>query len=175
MIGGTNSSRSFGKSRIIIALVFIGFSLISYLSSKEYNPVTGEEQYISLTPKQEIALGLQAAPQMIKQYGGLYPDQKYQDLVDKIGNSLVTNSKASETVYQFDFVRLMQGAIQGISFVGMGLIWKHKGDVEGLTTASTLFALMIIGFCIGLNLYTIGLVSALLILFILEMKYIKRR
>ncbi|MFZ1291655.1 MAG: hypothetical protein WAR79_16275 [Melioribacteraceae bacterium] len=84
MIGGTGNTRSFGKSRLIIALIFIGFSLISFLSSKEYNPVTGEEQYIGMTPKQEIALGLQAAPQMIQQYGGLYPNQQYQDIVDRI-------------------------------------------------------------------------------------------
>ena len=99
MIGGTRrgGSRSFGKSRLIIALIFIGFSFISYLSSKEYNPVTGENQYISITPRQEIALGLQAAPQMIQQHGGLYPDQKYQDMVDNIGNALVKNSKAAES------------------------------------------------------------------------------
>ncbi|MCB9207361.1 MAG: M48 family metalloprotease [Ignavibacteriales bacterium] len=103
MIGGTGNSRSFGKTRLIIALVFIGFSLISYLGSKEYNPVTGEEQYISMTPRQEIALGLQAAPEMIQQYGGLYPDQKYQDMVDNIGLKLVRNTKAAETEYQFDF------------------------------------------------------------------------
>lgn len=103
MLGGGSQSRSFAKSRLIIALIFIGFSLISYLSSKEYNPVTGEEQYISLTPRQEIALGLQAAPQMIKQFGGLYPNQQYQDLVDRIGNNLVRNTKVAETVYQFDF------------------------------------------------------------------------
>lgn len=103
MIGGTGTSRSFGKSRIFIALLFIGFSLISFLSSKEYNPVTGEEQYIGMTPKQEIALGLQAAPQMIQQYGGLYPNQQYQDIVDRIGMNLIKNSKASETEYQFDF------------------------------------------------------------------------
>lgn len=103
MIGGTGNTRSFGKSRLIIALVFIGFSLISFLSSKEYNPVTGEEQYIGMTPKQEIALGLQAAPQMIDQYGGLYPNQQYQDIVDRIGMSLVRNSKAAETEYQYEF------------------------------------------------------------------------
>ena len=103
MIGGTRTNRSLGKSRLIIALVFIGFSFISYLSSKEYNSVTGEDQYISLTPRQEIALGLQAAPKMIQQHGGLYPEQKYQDMVDRIGNSLVRNSKAGSTVYQYDF------------------------------------------------------------------------
>ena len=103
MIGGRRRNRSFGKSRLIIALFFIGFSLISYFSSKEYNPVTGEDQYISLTPRQEIALGLRAAPQMIQQHGGLYPEQKYQDLVDRIGNALVRNSQAGQTVYQYDF------------------------------------------------------------------------
>ena len=103
MIGGAGRNRSFGKSRLIIALFFIGFSLFSYFGSKEYNPVTGEDQYISITPRQEIALGLQAAPQMIRQHGGLYPDEKYQNLVDRIGQSLVENSKASETVYQYEF------------------------------------------------------------------------
>lgn len=103
MIGGTKKNRSFGKSRLIIALIFIGFSFISYFSSKEYNSVTGEDQYISLTPRQEIALGLQAAPKMIQQYGGLYPEQRYQEMVDRIGNALVNNSRVKETVYQFEF------------------------------------------------------------------------
>jgi len=103
MLGRTRRSRSFGKSRLIIALIFIGFSFFSYLGSKEYNDVTGENQYLSMTPRQEIALGLQAAPQMIKQYGGLYPDQNAQELVDNIGRELVRQSKASETEYQFDF------------------------------------------------------------------------
>jgi beta-barrel assembly-enhancing protease len=103
MLGGKGRNRTFEKSRIIIAIIFIGISLFSYLRSKEYNPVTGEDQYISLTPRQEIALGLQATPKMIEQYGGLYPDKKSQDLVDRIGQSLVRNSKAIETIYQFDF------------------------------------------------------------------------
>ncbi len=104
MLGGFGrQSRSFGKSRLIIAVIFIAFSFISYLGSKEYNPVTGEDQYISITPKQEIALGLRATPQMIQQYGGLYPDQKYQNLVEKVGHKVVTYSQAGKTQYKFDF------------------------------------------------------------------------
>ncbi len=104
MLGGARrSGTSMLKVRLLIAVGFIGFSLFSYLGSKEYNPVTGEAQYISMTPRQEVALGLQAAPKMIQQYGGLYPDQKYQDMVDNIGHALVQNSTASETEYQFDF------------------------------------------------------------------------
>ncbi len=106
MLGSTRRSRSYSKSRIIIALVFIGFSLFSYLGSKEYNEVTGENQYISLTPRQEIALGLQAAPKMIQKFGGLYPDKAAQDAVNRIGNELVKNSLAAKTEYKFDFYLL---------------------------------------------------------------------
>ncbi len=103
MLGGTSRGRSLGKSRLIVAIIFIGFSLFSYFSSKEYNPVTGENQYISITPKQEIALGLRATPQMIQQYGGMYPSQEYQDIVDRIGNTLIKNSEAGKTPYQYEF------------------------------------------------------------------------
>ena len=77
------------------------------------------------------------------------------------------------SVYNFDFARLMQGALQGISFIGMGLIWKNKDGVEGLTTASTLFGVVILGFLIGLDYWMIGISSAVLILMILESKYWK--
>ncbi|MGH7885845.1 MAG: M48 family metalloprotease [Thermodesulfobacteriota bacterium] len=98
------SGRRGGKGRLLIGLAFAAFAFFSYCSSKEYNPVTGEEQYVSLTPKQEIAIGLQSTPQMIEQYGGLYPDQRAQDFVDKIGNRLLKNSeKISELPWEFEF------------------------------------------------------------------------
>lgn len=95
--------RSGGTGRLLVAAVMVIFALISFFSSKTYNPVTGEEQYISLTPKQEIALGLQAAPEMIEQYGGLYPDQRYQYSVDQIGKRLLQTDAIADTEWQFDF------------------------------------------------------------------------
>ena len=91
------------KVRLFIGLVMAGFALFSYLSSKKYNPVTGENQYISITPRQEIAMGLQAAPKMIAQYGGLFPNQKAQDLIDAIGMKLVRESEAKQTEWNYDF------------------------------------------------------------------------
>jgi len=96
-------SRSGGKARLLIGVVIAAFALLSYCSSKEFNPVTGENQYVSITPKQEIALGLQSTPQMIKQYGGLYPDQEYQDLVDAIGSKLLLNKQIQDTPWEFEF------------------------------------------------------------------------
>jgi len=57
-----NRRRGFSGGRLLVGLAIAVFALISYFGSKEYNPVTQEEQYIGITPDQEIALGLQAAP-----------------------------------------------------------------------------------------------------------------
>ncbi len=92
-----------GKGRLLIGVVIAAFALLSYCSSKEFNPVTGENQYVSITPKQEIALGLQSTPQMIKQFGGLYQDQELQDYVDAIGNKLLLNKQIQDTPWEFEF------------------------------------------------------------------------
>lgn len=91
------------NSRLIIALVIVGVSLFSYFGTRSTNDVTGEVQHISLTPDQEIAMGLQAAPEMAAEFGGLDPNQSDQAIVDEIGNGVVQGSPASQTPYQYDF------------------------------------------------------------------------
>lgn len=91
------------KMRLIIGAGIVLFAVFKYCSSAEVNPYTGEKQHIALTEEQEIAMGLQAAPEMAQQHGGLYPNQEYQDYVDKVGGRLVNNSIARETGYQYEF------------------------------------------------------------------------
>jgi predicted Zn-dependent protease len=56
-----------------------------------------------MTSEQEIAIGLNNKPQMTQQYGGLYPNDQYQALVDNVGNKLVDNSIARKTPYKYEF------------------------------------------------------------------------
>jgi len=91
------------KIRLLIGAGIILFSLFKYYSHRGTNPYTGKKQSIELTADQEIKIGLHSAPQMAQQHGGLYPNQEAQDLIDKIGKSLVDNSIARETPYRFDF------------------------------------------------------------------------
>ncbi len=88
---------------LIIGIVMALFAVIKYYSLSEYNEITGKTQRVALSPEQEIALGLQSAPQMAQQHGGLHPDQEAQALVDMIGNRLVNSSVAKSTGYRYEF------------------------------------------------------------------------
>jgi len=96
------SSRGFGMGRIIVALIVAGFAIISYLGTREENPYTGETQYIGISREQEVAMGLQAAPQMAEEYGGLDPDADAQAYLDQVCQKLIDNSVSAETDYPFE-------------------------------------------------------------------------
>ena len=95
--------RGGGKIRLFIGLVIVAFAVIKYCGSAETNEHTGEKQYIDLTVNEEIALGLQAAPSMIQQHGGLYQNQEYQNIVDAVGQKLVQSSIGKSTDYRYEF------------------------------------------------------------------------
>jgi predicted Zn-dependent protease len=96
--------------RLIMALLMVALAVGGYYCStrREYNPVTGEVQRVSLTTEQEVALGLQAAPQMASEHGGEHPDPSLQAVIDKVGNKLVAANARGDHAksfgnYQFDF------------------------------------------------------------------------
>lgn len=95
--------RRFGNIRLWIAVAMAGFAVISYLSKGEVNEFTGRKQYIGMTEDQEIAMGLQALPQMIEQFGGDYPDPELQAQVDNMGKALVQSSEVRDSDWNFDF------------------------------------------------------------------------
>ncbi|MCP5096831.1 MAG: M48 family metalloprotease [Chloroflexi bacterium] len=99
---GRSRSRRMGGSRIVAAVVMAVVALISYYSSRSFNPVTNEEQYVAITPDQEIALGLQSLPQMTQQHGGLYPDEELQQYLDDICSQLIFSSAAAQTDWPFE-------------------------------------------------------------------------
>lgn len=91
------------KSRIIIALLIAGFALFKYYSNGTINQITGEKQHISISPEQEIMLGLDGRNYMIQKSGGLYPDKQVQDYIDLIGKKIVQNSDARKSPYNYEF------------------------------------------------------------------------
>lgn len=90
----------------MIGLAMAVFALISYFGSSTFNEVTGEKQHISLTPDQEISLGLQAKPEMVQEFGGEHPDARLRTLVENVGRRVLQQSDANKTGWQFEFTLL---------------------------------------------------------------------
>ncbi|MCG3119405.1 MAG: Beta-barrel assembly-enhancing protease [bacterium] len=99
----SSSQRGCGGARLLIGVAMAAFALISYFGSSVYNPITGEKQHVNITEQQEIALGLQSAPEMAQQYGGLHPDAQARAHVEAVGGRVVANSAAAQSQYPFQF------------------------------------------------------------------------
>ena len=100
------SARRGCSPRIILALLVIGGSVFMHFigTTKYANDFTGREQRLKYASKEEeVALGLQSAPQMIREMGGEHPDRKAQALVDQVGERLVASTAVKDAGYQFDF------------------------------------------------------------------------
>lgn len=97
------NNRGGASSKLLIALVLAGFALGKYYCNSSYNDITGEKQHLSLSPDQEIAMGLQSAPQMIAEMGGAVEGTAYDALVDRVGRTLVEKTDAAKTAYRGRF------------------------------------------------------------------------
>jgi len=130
-----------GNLRYVIALLLAGFSFLTYWCRTQKNPVTGEEQHVNMTAAEEVALGLQAAPQMARQYGGIHPDKQAGASIDQIGQQLVQASGAGNSPYKFNFHLLADEQTinafalpGGQVFITAGLLkhLKSKAQVAGV-------------------------------------------
>lgn len=129
------------KIRLFIGLIIAAFTLFKYYSNSSTNEITGETQHISISPEQEIQLGLDGRDYMIQESGGLYPDEQIQGYIDMLGADIVKNSDANRTPYQYEFHVLadpntvnafaMPG---GQIFITMGLLKRleDKNQVAGV-------------------------------------------
>ncbi|MBC7785444.1 MAG: M48 family metalloprotease [Burkholderiales bacterium] len=93
------------KMRLLIAAVIAAGALISYATKCEKDPHTGEWRAVAMNPEQEIALGLQAAPQMASEMGGAIDPRSSPEAgrVSAMGQKLVDAYKARETAYAGNF------------------------------------------------------------------------
>lgn len=67
------------------------------------NPVTGKKQIVLMTESQEIAMGADADPQIVAQYG-LYENKILQDFITQKGKEMAAVSHRPELKYEFKIV-----------------------------------------------------------------------
>ena len=73
----------------------------------------------------------------------------------------------------YEIARTLAGIATGIGFLGAGTILKTKNDVQGLTTAASIWTVSAIGMAVGLGYYVTTAVSVVLVLMVLHMNKLK--
>lgn len=66
-----------------------------------------------------------------------------------------------------DYARLAAQVITGVGFLGAGAIIHHKGNIKGLTTASTIWLVMAIGLACGSMNFTLAIGGTVVVLVVL--------
>lgn len=102
---GYNQNRGSGCSgRLMMAVIIALVGLFMYMNQTEVNPVTHQKQHVSLTPADEIKLGLESAPQMSREMGGEVPSSDPRaKIVQAMGQFLVDNTLAHKSPWKFQF------------------------------------------------------------------------
>lgn len=85
-----------------ILLACLSFPLL-FFNNCARNPVTGKSQVVLMSEAQEIAMGKEADPQIIAQFG-LYQDKALQDFITQKGKQLAAISHRPNLNYEFKIV-----------------------------------------------------------------------
>lgn len=94
----------FFQSKLFIALLIALVGFFMYIRQVEVNPVTGEKQHVSMSPNQEVSLGLQSAPEMAREMGGELPiTDPRSRVVKNVGELLVSKIGKDNIPWKFQF------------------------------------------------------------------------
>ena len=78
-------------------------------------------------------------------------------------------------IVNFDPARIAAGIVQGVGFIGAGLIFMRGDSVHGITTAAGLWVSAAIGVLVAFHLYAVAIFTAALTLSIFfVMWYVER-
>ena len=124
--------------KLLIAFAAAAFSLFTYFGHSSYNEVTEKKQHLDMSPNQEIALGLQSAPEMAGQFGGVSADPAKQNQVREVGTDIVARSAASRTPYKFNFHLLKDPDTVNAFALPGGQIFLTEGLYRRLRTKGEL-------------------------------------
>lgn len=84
--------------------------------------------------------------------------------------SLNLTSQVSASFPDTDPIRMIEGALAGMGFIGAGTILKTEEQIVGLTTATSLWLASMVGIAIGFSFYQESVVATILGFVILKSK-----
>ena len=86
-----------------------------------------------------------------------------------LGSWLLTQTTGETAgLSRLDLMRLPQGILAGIGFIGAGTILKQGSTVRGVTTAATVWLATVVGLCFGAGAWSLGIAATLVSLATLQ-------
>jgi len=113
----------------------VWLALTCLLAACSTNPATGEKQLNWLSPERERALGNEAAPQFVKQYGGDIPSDRIQQYVSDLGHRLAAVSERPDLEWEFHAVD--SSVINAFALPG-GKVFVTRGLLKELNSEAQL-------------------------------------
>ena len=123
------------------ALVLIGVAAIAIACA--VNPVTGKRQVVLVSESQEIAMGREADPQIVAEYG-LYDDPELAAYVDAVGQKLAKLSHRPNLEFHF---RVLDSPVINAFALPGGYIYITRGILAHMNNEAELA--MVLGHEIG--------------------------
>ncbi len=118
-------------------IVFISSSLFLFQNCAR-NPVTGKRQVVLMSEAQEIAMGKDADPQIVAQYG-LYPDKDLQAHITQVGKKLAAISHRPNLEYEF---KILDSDVLNAFAVPGGYIYFTRGIMANFNNEAQLMGVL---------------------------------
>jgi predicted Zn-dependent protease len=129
------SRAGLGWRRLLTVLIMALVAVVGYYGIRGYNPaLPAVIRPVRITPQQEIAIGLQAAPAMAQRYGGLSADPQARQRVDRVCHDLVEKTDARLSPYDFDCHVLADTRTVDAFALPGGQVFVTAGLMERLTS-----------------------------------------
>ena len=122
--------------KILIAVL----ALLSWLiTGCSVNPLTGDEEFMLLSEKQDIEIGSKYSPEIEKQLGGRIENDQIQQYINNVGQKIAYVSHRQNIEYHFTAVE--HESVNALALPG-GYIFITRGLLEKLKTESQLASVL---------------------------------
>ncbi len=115
----------------------LGAAVILMSAACSTNPATGRLQFDQLSPKQEVALGQQAMPDLVESYGGEVDDPVLKAYVEEVGRKMVPYTEAYNPELPWEFILLDSDVINAFALPG-GKVFMSMGLLREMTNEAQL-------------------------------------
>lgn len=123
--------------RILNVLAGLALMTALNLTGCRTNEATGRSQLIVLSHEQEIALGEEAMPELVKEYGGEVPDAVLREYVSEVGGKLTPYTEGDNPSNPWEFTLLDSDVINAFALPG-GKVFMSRGLMERMTNEAQL-------------------------------------